>query len=235
MGPMAALPNYPLAPPTTSLVSELDAVRDAVSFPVAWGFARRKLPRGRERILVLPGYLSSDAATWVLRTALADLGHEVHGWGLGLNRGNAPALLPKVIEVAEALSTDRPIHLVGWSLGGYLAREVARDIPERIVQVITLASPVVGGPKYTVTGKHYERNGEDLDKIEAAIQERETRPITVPITAYYSPKDAIVSPGACIDRVNPQTEHVEVNCSHLGIGLNAQVVSGVAERIARGA
>jgi pimeloyl-ACP methyl ester carboxylesterase len=80
-------------------------------------------------------------------------------------------------------TAGEPVRLVGWSLGGVLARETARDRPELVRRVITLRSPIVGGPKYTTVGRAYRQQGVDLDALEAAIETREATPIRVPITA----------------------------------------------------
>ncbi len=82
--------------------------------------------------------------------------------------------------------------LIGHSLGGYMAREVARQLPEHVSQLITFGSPVNGGPKYTAAGRVFLRRGVDMDWIEAIINEREKLPIKVPLTTIVSPSDAIV-------------------------------------------
>jgi pimeloyl-ACP methyl ester carboxylesterase len=185
-------------------------------------------------VLVLPGFGASDASTTVLRATLRGLGHETSGWGLGRNEGDVAALLPRVIERAEqcVALAGLPLALVGWSLGGVLAREVARERPEFVERVITLGSPVVGGPKYTAAGRTYARRGADLDAIERAAAERERVPIRVPITAVYSKRDGVVAWRACIDRSNPDVEHVEVSCTHIGLGIHAEVLAIVARRLA---
>jgi len=194
------------------------------------------LPRGDGApVMVLPGFGTGDAATWALRRFLAYLGYDVQGWGLGRNHGRVPELLLQVIAALEDLAArhGRPVHLVGWSLGGYIAREAARDRPDLVTLVITLGSPVVGGPKYTASHRYYVRQGYDLDEIEAAVAARDNIPLSVPVTAIYSKRDGVVTWQACIDRINPGTEHVEVGASHLGLGLSPDVYSIVARRLAR--
>ena len=126
----------------------------------------------------------------------------------------------------------RPIRLVGWSLGGYLAREAARDVPDCVEQVITLGSPIVGGPQYTTTAGIYEKRGVDLSKIERAIEEREQTPIAVPISVIYSKSDGVVEWRACIDRKNPNVEHFRVKSTHIGLGVSPEVYSIVASELA---
>jgi pimeloyl-ACP methyl ester carboxylesterase len=204
---------------------------------LAWSLPRLAgLPRGAgEPVMVLPGFGTSDRATWVLRRYLDYLGYDVHGWGLGRNHGRVPALIPRIIDAVAAVhaaAAGEPVRLLGWSLGGYLARETARERPDLVQRVITLGSPVVGGPKYTVTGRHYAANGYDLDEIEAFVAARDAVPLKVPVTAIFSKRDGVVAWRACIDRVNPDVEHVEVRATHFGLGLSPDVLELVARRLA---
>src|SRR5262245_3240398 len=189
-------------------------------------------PRGNgEPVLVLPGFAAGDGSTWLLRSHLRALGYRVSGWRLGVNLGDVPSLLPRVARaVAErAHRIGAPLRMVGWSLGGYLAREVAREAPECIDRVITLGTPVLGGPRYTATAAVYRALGVDFDAIETAMTERERAPIGVPIVAIYSKQDGIVDWRACIDRQSPRVEHVRVRASHLGLGFSPEVLRLVAE------
>jgi esterase/lipase len=193
-------------------------------------------PRGRrEPVLLLPGFSAGDASMWLLRGFLRRLGWDARGWGLGTNRGDAPSLLPRVTEVAERLAarSGRPVHLVGWSMGGFLARELARDRADLAAQVVTMGTPVVGGPKYTAVGALFRRRGYDLDAIEAECEARARRPIEAPITAIYSRRDGVVAWQACIDRASRCVEHVEVASTHTGLGFDLRVWRIVAERLAR--
>lgn len=196
----------------------------------------RRQPRGRgEPVLVAPGFGASDASTALLRAYLRHLRYDVSGWGLGLNTGDVAALLPHLVDrVADrAERTGQPVRLVGWSLGGYLVREVARERPDLVHCVITLGSPVVGGPKYTTVGEIYRRQGIDLDEVERAVDARAEVPIEVPVTAIYSKADRIVAWQACIDERSPLVEHVEVRSTHLGLGISPEVFEVVAQRLAR--
>jgi len=191
-------------------------------------------PRGSgEPVMVLPGFGTRDRATWVLRRYCTWLGYDVRGWGLGRNHGRVPSLIPRIIDEVAGFSAEvgQSVHLIGWSLGGYLARETARERPDLVTQVITLGSPVVGGPKYTVTGRHYAANGYDLDEIEAAVAARDAVPLQVPVTAVFSKRDGVVAWKACIDRVNTGVEHVEVRATHFGLGLSPDVLELIAQRL----
>jgi len=194
--------------------------------------AVRRMPRGSARVMVVPGFLTSDRTTWVVRHSLASLGHDVSGWGLGLNRGDVPTLVDRLREQVQTVAVGQPVHLIGWSLGGYLAREVAREAPDTVAQVITLGSPVVGGPKYTGVAGLYRRRGVDLDEVEREVALREQVALQVPVTALYSRRDAVVCPAACIDRHNPAVRHVEMTCSHTGFVVNRDVIGRLAALLA---
>jgi len=192
-------------------------------------------PRGNaEPVLVLPGFAAGDTSTLILRAYLRRLGYRVRGWGLGVNSGEVRRLVRELARgvAARARAEGAPLRLVGWSLGGYLAREVARELPEHVDRVVTLGSPVIGGPRYTATAAFYRAAGADLDAIDAAIAERERTPIRVPITAIYSETDGIVDWHACIDRKSPRVEHVRVRSTHLGLGFSPEVLRIVARSLA---
>ena len=189
-------------------------------------------PRGDAPVLVLPGYGADDASTLPLRWFLRRLGHDVEGWALGRNRGDVPALMPRVARAVAAIAERRgePVHLIGQSLGGVLARETARDRPEAVAQVITLGTPVIGGPAHTRVGG--QRDPATLARIDARIRARNRIPIRVPLTVVYSRRDGIVNWRACIDDDNSHAEHVEVTSSHLAMGIDPKVWELAAERLA---
>ena len=195
-----------------------------------------RAPRGDgSPVVVLPGFATDDAAMALLRGYLTFLGHDAHPWGLGRNDGDVPRLLPLLVSRVAALhrSTGRLVRLVGWSLGGYLAREVSRDVPGDVDRVVTLGTPVVGGPKYTLAARAYRRRGADMEAIEAAVDAREAVPLTRPVSAIYSRKDGVVAWQACVDERNACVDHVEVSSTHLGMALSPDVYLLVARCLAR--
>jgi pimeloyl-ACP methyl ester carboxylesterase len=227
------------APRPLSPLGLLRQSRGLLELPrLLWEFPDlARQPRGRgEPVLVLPGYGAGDASTLVLQGFLRFLGYRVCGWALGRNTGEVPVLLPRVVQrVTEvAREAEQSVRLVGWSLGGYLAREAARERPDIVEQVITLGTPTVGGPKYTAVAGVYRRRGVDLDAIEAAVDARNRTPLEVPVTAIYSRSDGVVAWKACIDRINPNVNHIEVRTTHLGLGFAPEVYRIIAESLGRG-
>lgn len=192
--------------------------------------------QGHQAVLVIPGFGTTDTWTLPLRRTLARLGHEVRGWGLGRNTGEVRELLPRVRarvqEQAEA--AGRPVAIVGWSLGGVFAREVARRDALRVARVITLGTPVQGGPRYTATAPTFRARGLDLEQIEAQVALVNQTGIDVPLTSIYSRADSIVHWEASIDPWNAHVEHIEVSTTHGGMVLCPRVLRLVAERLARG-
>lgn len=201
-------------------------------------------------VMVVPGLWASDTTMWVLRRFLSKSGYEAQGWGLGQNlagRGwsgeisdlsegwakgerdrpnNGEASVPALCDQFGAdvkrrsQALGRPIALVGWSLGGFLAREAARDYPEHVSMVITLGAPLVGGPKYSFVNGRYRRRGLDVDWIADQTIKRHETPIQCPVTSIYSKQDAIVHWSASIDRWTPQAKHFEVDCTHTAFGFH---------------
>lgn len=193
------------------------------------------VPEGNGRpVLVMPGFGAGDLSTLPLRRYLALINYRVSGWQQGSNTGEVLELLEamKSLTLEEADRHSEKIDLVGWSLGGYIAREVARELPDQVNSVITLGSPVVGGPKYTRVAPFFAARGMDLDDIERDVDARYDIALQVPVTAIFSKRDGVVSWAACIDCVSDGVEHVEVNASHLGLGYSADVYRIVAKRLA---
>lgn len=193
-------------------------------------------PRGRgQPVLVLPGYGAGDVSTVFLRSYLRLLGYRVRGLGR-TKSADVPELLTRVLKrvVSFAHRSRQEVRIIGWSLGGYLAREAARERPDLVKQVITLGTPVIGGPKYTVVAHRLRRRGIDIDAIEAQIELRNKVLLTTPVTAIYSRVDAVVAWAACIDRRCLNVEHVEVDTTHLGLGISAEVFRIIAQRLAGG-
>jgi pimeloyl-ACP methyl ester carboxylesterase len=193
-----------------------------------------RVPRGDGGpVIDIPGWKSPEAAMAPLRHYLRRLGHDARGWGLGVNTGNperdVEIFAPQVVELAER--TGRPVALVGWSLGGTIARETARTVPHAVSRVITYGTPVIGGPSYTI-GARAAGDAENA-RIRALIDELDrTNPIQVPITAIFTRRDRIVDWPASIDRTSAHVEHVEVGSTHAGMGIDPDVWEVVATRLA---
>ena len=191
-------------------------------------------PRGDGHVVVdVPGWKAPEAMGWPLRQYLRSLGHDARTWGLGVNTGrperDADLLAESVLRLAQ--ESGRPVSLVGWSLGGLIVREVARRHPEAVRRVVTYGTPVVGGPSWTAGAGAWSR--EETSRIAALLARLDAEePIQVPVTAIYTPRDAIVTPAACMDLTTPRVDHVRVRSTHLGLTVDPDVWSVVAHRLA---
>ena len=191
-------------------------------------------PRGDGHLVVdIPGWRAPELTGLPLRRYLSHLGYDARGWGFGTNIGDTSndidRLAERLLELVEA--TGSPASLVGWSLGGVVAREVARRHPDAVRRVITYGTPV-GGPTYTTVARAYSR-GPDPDGHREARRLDATFPIPVPLTVLFSRRDGIVAWQACIDHTSPRAEHVEISSTHLGMGVDPDVWTVVADRLAR--
>ncbi|NIR39567.1 MAG: alpha/beta hydrolase [Actinobacteria bacterium] len=196
------------------------------------------LKRGHGRpVLVLPGFLAGDGSTAPLRGLLRGLGHDVHGWGLGRNIGPTDEILDGMIHLVDELrARTGSIDIIGWSLGGLYAREVARLAPEVVHQVITLGSP------FQTTGPEQSRVGLAFNALHDRHSDRvmipripswAREPMPVPTTSIYSRTDGIVRWHHCLNRHLPTAENVEVRGTHCGLAMNPAAVLVIADRLAQ--
>jgi pimeloyl-ACP methyl ester carboxylesterase len=185
-----------------------------------------------EIVLVIPGYGTNDFIMTPLRNFLNHLGYSARGWSLGENHGNVPQLLEQVKDLIVNLhkESNQKIIIIGWSLGGYIGREAARDHQDLVEKVITLGSPIIGGPKYTSIGDIYSKRYDiDLEILEKEIDDRFEIPIEIPLYSIYSKYDSIVSWESCIDKYSPCVINQEVNSTHIGLIVNYDVYKLISE------
>ncbi|HXX49072.1 MAG TPA: alpha/beta fold hydrolase [Myxococcota bacterium] len=186
-------------------------------------------------MLVLPGFMADDLSTRPLRRFLRRLGYRAHPWLLGRNLGSVGATRERLHARAAALHArhERKVSLVGWSLGGIFARELAKQMPERVRQVITLGSPFADVARPTAWSRWLERaSGRDLGREMPERVERLRRPPPVPSTAIYSKSDGIAHWEACRESEGPERENIEVPASHCGMGWSPIVLWAIADRLA---
>ncbi|MBR1193865.1 alpha/beta hydrolase [Bradyrhizobium sp. AUGA SZCCT0240] len=182
-------------------------------------------------VLVLPGLMAGDDSTLPLRKFLEGRGYRVSGWGLGLNRGLREGVHDRMLNLVRELSDlhGGKISIVGWSLGGIYARELAKILPDRVRSVISLGSPFGASPKSTNAWRVYEfASGQSIDDA----QDVAVAP-PVPTTAIYSRTDGICAWQGCVEETSAQAESIEVQGSHCGLAVNPAAVYAVADRLAQ--
>ena len=186
-------------------------------------------------VLVLPGLVASDTSTRPLRSFLKSRGYAVSGWRQGRNLGLRDGVQHAMVDLVRELSdvNQRKISLVGWSLGGLYARQLAKMMPDRVRSVITLGSPFASGPKATNAWRVYEmasgRRAEEDHRFGGSISD--TPP--VPTTAIFSRTDGICAWQGCMEQTSATSESIEVESSHCGMGHHPAAVYAVADRLAQ--
>jgi pimeloyl-ACP methyl ester carboxylesterase len=225
-----------------------------LAYPFLWG-----APRGDGHpVLVLPGLSASDASTELLRAYLKDLGYAPHGWALGRNYGHHHTVEGELLDRLLELHCRyrRKVSIIGWSLGGVFARELAKEAPHAVRLVISLGSPIACCPTSTNAWRLYEyasgkragracrrRAGarDEIDEQGTADEEhcpvcahkRRHPPAAVPSTSIFSRTDGIVAWRCSLEMESGQTENIEVEGSHFGLGHNPAVLYAIADRLAQ--
>ena len=216
-----------VAPPRRLLVGELFTPARLALDPATYRPLPRDISGDNQPVMLLPGLWAGPGTMWLIRRYLRRCGFRTWDWGQGKNHGDVATLAPRVVERLEALveRLGEPLALVGWSLGGYIAREITREHPQLVRRVVTIGSPVVGGPKYTSVNRLYKRRGLSVDALAAASLERYATPIERPVRAIYSEADGVVAWQACIDRFSDDVRHIRVTGPHVGMGFSKQVLA----------
>jgi pimeloyl-ACP methyl ester carboxylesterase len=196
-----------------------------------------RLPRGDGHpVLVLPGLLADDISTRTLRAVLRRLGYDAQGWGLGRNIGPTAACVNGTRDLLAHLTDkhQRPVSLIGWSLGGIFARDLARQSPESVRQVITLGSPFrLARNSQSRATKVFDRFSHLHVEHRTLPLESESIPLTVPATSIYSHYDGIVHWQTCLNTPGERCENIAVMASHLGLGHHPASIWAVADRLAQ--
>ncbi len=195
-------------------------------------------PRGDGHpVLVLPGLLASDVSTLILRRYLDLLGFSTHPWGLGRNTGGVYSMRDKLGKLLASVysATGRKVSLVGWSLGGVYARDLALRMPEMVRYVVTLGSPFSGDITATNAKRVYEMvSGETIEDADLKDIQSIAGDLPVPTSSLYTRTDGIVNWRTCLVRESDKAENIEITlASHIGIGVNAAALWAVADRLAQ--
>ena len=168
--------------------------------------------------LVIPGFIATDRTTMELRRALAAAGFRVHPWRLGWNKGATADLIERLQHSLDQVGDQGKVLVVGWSLGGVFARELARAVPERVRAVATLGSPFSGDPKLNNVWRLYEKiAGHPVDQ--PPIPRLFDKP-PVPTLAIWSRRDGIIAAEAARGQPEESDKAVEISSSHMGFGVS---------------
>src|SRR5437868_11672513 len=226
-----------LRPPGLSLL--LAEVRGIFEFNASLMLSPLLLqaPRGDGHpVLTLPGFLASDLSMAPMRRYLKELGYDAHAWNMGRNFGGVygkrkalRTLLRRIYEQA-----GRKVSIVGWSLGGVYARDLALQVPDMVRRVITLGSPFANDIRATNATRLYEALSGETVNDNPEIRQAIAGDLPVPATSIYSRTDGIVNWHTCLLRPSETAENIEVYfASHIGLGVNPAALWAVADRLAQ--
>ena len=224
------------APPLTLLVTEpIRALLDL--FAAKLGRNASDVGDGHP-VIVYPGLGAGAITTVHLRHFLRDCGFEAHDWEGGMNTGPDGPIdtwLSQYVDRVRELhrTTGRKVSLVGWSLGGVYAREIAKLCPEAVRQVVTLGTPFGSMRDANHAGTIYRLLGGDTSQLTPELEARLRECPPVPTTSVYSKADGVVCWRGCLQKHSTFSENIEVKASHLGMGVHAEVLRIVANRLAQ--
>ena len=194
-----------------------------------------RLPAGDGHpVIVFPGLGASDFSTAPLRSFLRDRGYSPYAWKQGFNFGPRQGVLDSCRALLQQVAERHreKVSLVGWSLGGIYARELAKEQPQHARCVITLGTPFAGHPRATNAWRFYELvSGQSVH--DQALQSQISTPPACPTTSLYSKTDGVVAWQCSLNAKAPHTENIEVHASHVGMGMNPLALYAIADRLAQ--
>ncbi len=225
------------APNSFLVAMELRAPWELWSVLPSWPLLMKAPAGDGHPVIIFPGLSASDGSTLPIRSYLLNRGYDVSGWNQGHNFGPRAGVLEtakrQVMDTCEA--TGEKVSLVGWSLGGIYARELAKLLPDQVRSVVTMGTPFAGSHTSTNAWKLFQlTSGKEITK-ELQQFDLPVAPL-VPTTSIFSRTDGVVAWQASIQKpgkANPKTENVEVIASHLGLGLNPSAWWALADRLAQ--
>ena len=204
-----------------------------LSFPYRSFYKNKKKGDGHP-VMVLPGFMATDHSTKPLRRFLNNIGYHAYGWELGRNYAKEK-FIKILLNKVEILyhKYGQKVSLIGWSLGGVYARQIAKEIPHMIRQVITLGSPFGGisQPNNVAWIYNLISGGKKVRNIDAALLQDIPIPAPVPSTAIYTKEDGVVPWEACIEIEDEIHQNIQVRGSHLGLGVNLTVLNIITDRL----
>jgi dienelactone hydrolase len=179
---------------------------------------------------VIPGFLAGDRTCMELRRALAEAGWRVHPWGLGFNAGVRADTLHKLEGCIDSIGSEEPVLVVGWSLGGLYARELARHAPGKVRAVVTLGSPFSGDLHQNNVWRLYELfAGHKVDN--PPIPRIPAKP-PVPSLAIWSRQDGIIAPRTAFGLEGERDKAVEIGCNHMAFAISKKATRRAVREIA---
>jgi len=228
------------SPSLLKVVLEARTLLEAGGFALSYPLLQASPKGDGHPVLVLPGYMGGDGTTKLLRTFLKSRNYCAYGWELGRNLGQysdpeqgcSAEIVDRLQEIYD--KHGEKVSVIGWSLGGVYAREVARLQPSLVRSVITLGSPFAGDMRANhVTWLFEKTSGFKIKQMERTLRKRMNAPPPVPTTSFFSKTDGITAWECCLEVEDQTTENIEVPSSHCGLGHHPFVMWAIADRLAQ--
>lgn len=220
-------------PPLRHYFGEVRLVGDWLRGRAAEGEIASRWPGDGRPVIVLPGLFTRDTRTAMLRRVLQKAGYRTYGWGLGRNMPIRADILDRFgVRVDQVFAREGAlVTLVGWSLGGLIARAYASHAPEKVAGVITLGSPFSGDPRSNRAWRLYELAADHRVDAPPLVFDRSAKP-PVPTTAIWSSRDGIIPVHAARGEAHERDEEIEVRCGHLALTSAPDALEAVLKALA---
>ncbi len=220
-------------PPLRHYFGEARILTDWVRGRLVEGKLAAQYPGDGRTVIVLPGLFTSDARTAMLRRVLKRAGYRTYGWGLGRNMPIKADILDRFDARIDAIQTREggPVTLIGWSLGGLIARAYANHAPDRVAEVITLGSPFSHDPRSNRAWQMYELVADHKVDDPPLDFDRSAKP-PVPTTAIWSARDGIISVESARGTADERDGEVEINCGHFAMSSAPDALEAVLKILA---
>lgn len=226
----------------SKLLLSVEAIRGIYEYGLGWLLdvpLRHVCAKGDGHpVMVIPGLGTADGSTNYLRNFLDDLGYVSHPWGMGRNLGPRMGLdrlmndLTERVKYISENSENQQVSIIGWSLGGIYGREISKNVPDIVRQVITLGTPFKAEAAGTNADLLYEILSKDRSHKNPEILKKISKAPPVPFTSLYSKTDGVVHWQCSIEDSGHQIENVEIpGASHLGLGHNPISMYVIADRL----
>jgi predicted alpha/beta hydrolase family esterase len=190
-----------------------------------------KWPGDGRTIVVIPGLGSTDRHTALLRKTLNIAGYKAFGWGLGYGGPIKADLFDRIDRRLNAIASEGPVTLIGWSLGGVIARDYANYAPSRVAEIITLGSPFSGNPRHNRAWRIYEFLADHPVDQPPVGGNYQTKP-AMRTTAIWSDRDGIIPQRASQGQADQSDATVRISCGHFSMSCAPQAIEAVLQTLA---